>query len=122
LIQQTLQETGFDLQTGRVLDPVKFQRWRQQSGKTGCDSAPAQTNGALLEVFRKARLAIESWVDDANNQELVANGAPEEISVRVQDLLRDYAAYGPELEQKLTRHLFFMIDNRRKYFQAVAKT
>jgi hypothetical protein len=46
---------------------------------------------------------------------------PEEIKQRpeIQLILREYANYGKGIQEKLLRHLDFMVENRRKYYEAV---
>ncbi len=78
------------------------------------------TNGTLLEVFRKARILIESWVDDDKNRLRILHADLSEIKKHpeVCSLLQQFANHGPTMVNKLERHLEFMIENRRKYYQA----
>lgn len=112
--------TGYDADTGRIVDPEKFARWKQQHARTG--PAPV-SNASLFEVFRKGRLAIEGWVDDEQNRPCIlhADAAEVQRQAGVQAILQQYANYGKDLQEKLVRHLEFMVENRRKYYQAISE-
>jgi hypothetical protein len=121
LAENTLLETGFDLKTGQILDAAKFEQWKQQQAwSPGADQAPV-TNASLFEIFRKARNAIANWVDDEANRSLVLGSGMEEILAHpaVRALLDEYARHSDEMEGKLVQHLEFVVENRRKYYQAV---
>jgi hypothetical protein len=109
-------ETGFDITTGRILDPEKFKQWRQQR-PTG---APAATNGSMLEAFRKGRILVETWIDDDKNRPRITHGDVQEIKKHkeVQAILAQFSQFGSAMSDKLERHLEFMVENRRKYYRA----
>jgi GYF domain 2 len=102
LVEKVLQASGFDLETGRILNPEKFQKWKQQQAHT----TPV-TNASLLEVFRKARTAIEAWVDDPVNRSCIMQADLDEIKRQpaIQAILQEYANYGNAMQEKLLRHL-----------------
>jgi hypothetical protein len=112
------EESGYDADTGRILDPVKFRRWQQQARVTSSVS-----NASFLEVFRKARLAIEAWVDDDRNRAHVLHADENEIrsDQEIQAILQDAGRFGKDLQDKLLHHLRFMLHNRRKYYLALAR-
>jgi hypothetical protein len=111
------EESGFDADSGRILDPFKFRKWQQQSR-----ASASVSNASFLEVFRRGRLAIEAWVDDDQNRERVLHADLDELrrEPAVQAIIQDAGKYGKELQDKLLHHLAFMVENRRKYYQAVA--
>ncbi|MBI3821980.1 MAG: DUF4339 domain-containing protein [Planctomycetes bacterium] len=113
--------TGFDADTGQILDPVKFQKWKQQLLRPAVAGQNAVSNASLFEVFRKARTAVEAWVDDDKNRPCILHADAAEIRAQagIQAVLQQYAGYGKDLSDKLLRHLDFMVENRRKYYQAV---
>ncbi len=122
LIEKTLDTSGFDLETGRILDPEKFRKWKQQLAQTSAAGQPALNNASLFEVFRKARTAVEAWVDDDVNRACIMNTEFKEIERKseIQVILQKYANYGKAMQEKLLRHLEFMVENRRKYYKAIA--
>src|SRR5262249_50250204 len=67
--EQAVKESGFDPRTGRIADADRFAQWKQQKAKA---EAPATyTNAGLMEVFRKARTQIETWLDEEEMRPLV---------------------------------------------------
>jgi hypothetical protein len=120
-VEEMRQASGFDPETGQILDAAKFRKWQQQQAHPITSSQPAVSNASLLEVFRKARLAVETWVDDEANRACIMQADIEDIKRRaeIQMLLREYANFGQAMQEKLSRHLEFMVENRRKYYQAV---
>jgi hypothetical protein len=116
LADTTIQETGFDLKTGQILDPEKFRKWQ----KSANSQQPSVSNESLFEVFRKARIAIENWIDDDSRRPLIMSGDLQAIKrdATLQALFQKSQGYGAAMEQKLWRHLEFMVENRRKYYAA----
>ncbi|HMF16967.1 MAG TPA: hypothetical protein VKE98_07150, partial [Gemmataceae bacterium] len=121
LADKTLEETGFDLVTGRILDQEKFNQWKKQTAPTTETSQQFLSNASHFEVFRKARTAIENWVDDDSNKLRILNADIQEIirSAAIQAIFRDFAGFG--FRQKLEKHLAFLVDNRRKYETALRR-
>jgi hypothetical protein len=121
LAEKTLEETGFDLVTGRILDQEKFNQWKKQKAPTTETIPQFLTNASQFEVFRKARTAIENWVDDDNNRLRILHADIKEIihSPGIQAIFRDFAGFG--FRQKLEKHLAFLVENRRKYETALRK-
>jgi hypothetical protein len=117
-VEEMRQTNGFDPETGQILDAEKFQRWKQGRSQT-----TTVNNGTLLEVFRKARFAIESWVDDDANRATVMHGEMNEIKrqPKIVAILKEYAGYGQALQDRLLQHLEFMVSNHRKYHQMVRR-
>ena len=121
LVEKTLDASGFDLETGRILDQEKFRKWKQQLALSSAGQ-PAVSNSSLFEMFRKARTAVEAWVDDEDNRACIMKTELEEIRRKpeIQVILHEYANYGQAMQEKLLRHLEFMVENRRKYYNAIA--
>jgi chorismate mutase len=40
---------------------------------------------------------------------------------QIQSVIQEAGQYGKELQEKLDHHLAFMLENRRKYYKAVAE-
>ena len=62
------------------------------------------------------------WVDADQSRPLVARGAIDIIrsNPEVQRIIQAYLPHGPEMVQKLWKHLDFMVDNRRKFYASRA--
>jgi hypothetical protein len=120
LAEQMLEASGFDSETGQILDAQKFRQWKQQQARSSSANQPGVSNASLFEVFRKGRTAIEAWVDDESNILCMLHAEPDELkrNREVQAILDAYANYGQDFQEKLLRHLEFMVNNRRKYYQA----
>jgi hypothetical protein len=121
LAKQTLAETGFDFKTGRVVNPAKFKKWKQQKARASEANQSDMTNASQLELFRRARTAIEEWVEDEKNRQRVLPDTPEQIksSRALQDIYTQYAGLG--FRQKLEKYLEFLVVNRKKVYQAQEK-
>ena len=118
--QETPPDTGFDAETGRILDPEKFQRWLRQKVDSP-DSDAAATNGSLMHrcLSRCSPGDRAAWVDDDSWAGMLILGANiEEIisSAELQILLEQFAEFGPIMKSKLLKHLTFMVENRKRYF------
>ena len=115
------QESGFDIETGAILDRQKFEKWKREQARSAADSQPGLTNLSLFEAFQKARSAIAAWVDDDKNRVCTMETDPEEIKClpEIRQILAEYAGYGAEMRAKLLHYLEFVIENRRKYYAAI---
>jgi hypothetical protein len=116
-----VEETGFDPVTGQILDAVKFNGWEQRQRQQRQRQLESQSGLSYHEIYRKAQRELETWIDADENQELVLHGRLDAIQVhpQVQEILQHYRTHGQELVNKLTRHVDFVVDNRRKYHQAM---
>jgi hypothetical protein len=114
------EETGLDLLTGQVLDPDKFQTWKQQNARPAAQGQATDAVVSPFETFRKGRIAVERWVDDDNNRSWIMSAAGEEVKTNpeVLALLREHADAGTEIHDKLLHHLEFLVENRRQYYLA----
>jgi hypothetical protein len=121
--EQTVQETGFDPRSGKIVDQDKFRKWKQKKPSAASSGAGDVSNASLFEVFRKARTEIEQWVDDDKNRLRILYAEIVEIkrNPEVQAIVDKFANYGPTLKEKLIQHLQFMVENRRKHYQARKK-
>jgi hypothetical protein len=87
-------------------------------------AAGPATKASLLAVVHKVRTAIEKWVNDENNRELVQLLAPEEI-VQIPefaDLFQDFANFGPATRKALLGYLASKVESRRKHYSSEAQT
>lgn len=119
LVAKAIEETGFDPQTGRILDTDKFRKWQ----RTAHSAKAAVTNESLFEVFRKGRIAIENWVDDDCRRQLILSGDMARIKkdATLVAVFDRYQSHGAALREKLDHHLEFMVENRRKFYAAAAQ-
>jgi serine/threonine protein kinase len=114
-----LLESGFDPETGQIFDAAKFKVWqRDQQAKRDQASAAAPTTG---ELFQKARVHLDRWLDFDRNRRPIMAGDMEFIrqDPDIQRFMHYYARYGQEMLHKLWQHLQFMVENRRKYYCAL---
>jgi hypothetical protein len=114
-------QQGLDPETGRILDPVADARWQRAQAKRRREELRTRPTISIAEVFLDAQRAIQDWVDAEANKPLVLGGDEEAIRniTSVQDLMRRYEPYGPVMQDKLWKRLFFLVDNRRQYYQAM---
>ena len=111
-------ESGFDAETGQILDPVKFRRWQQAR-----NASSPMSNASTLENFHQFRSAINAWVDDDNNHSRMLHAELHEISAHpeIQKILQDASKFGKDFHEKIQNYLAYMIENRRKYYKALAE-
>jgi len=112
---------GFDTQTGEILDPERFKEWKnEQRNQRG---ALGQTAKTIQVIFEEARRAVEGWVDEDHNRELIMKGDWGVIhkDANLHNCLSPYRNYGPAMLEKLWHHLRFMVENRRKFYAAYPK-
>jgi hypothetical protein len=124
------EENGFDPDTGQIIDPVKFRRWQQKKAPIPMAGQPAVSsaavsgagviNAGVIDAFRKGRIAIDAWLDDDKNRLKVMHGDLAEIRRQpaIGQILDECANFGKEIQDKLLRHLEFMLENRKKYLKA----
>ena len=81
------------------------------------DPAASLTAEAGIAVFR---IAFERWVADDKNQAWILQTRADDLCrhPEIQAILQRYAGCGPELRDKLLRHLEFLVENRRSWSQA----
>jgi hypothetical protein len=74
----------------------------------------------FLDAFRKARFAVDDWLDGEDNRALVRTGDVEEIRRQpgINDIFTRYEDYGPAFDEKLRQHLAFTTENRARYYNA----
>jgi serine/threonine protein kinase len=115
----TIEEMGHDPETGQIFDQVKFKNWqRQQKEKRDRELAAAPS---VSEVFEKARIHLDRWLDFDRNRRPIMTGDMEFIrrDRDIQRFMQFHGRYGPEMLHKLWHHLQFMVENRRKYYCAL---
>jgi hypothetical protein len=115
-------DSGFDAETGRVLDPEKFRRWQKEQKRLKDELAAAGPTS--FEQFLKARVHLDRWLDFDRNRRPILAGDTEFIRQDrdIQRFMQHYARYGPEMVHKLWQYLQFMVENRRKYYCALGLT
>lgn len=114
---------GFDPTTGRILDPVAYERWQKTEAQRRQQELQQQPTLSVAEAFLDAQRAIQTWVDDEKNKPLVTSGDLATIRQcgSVQEILHRYEGYGPVMQEKLWKRLAFLVDNRQKFFKAFDK-
>lgn len=119
-VSPSVEEMGYDPDTGQIFDRKKFENWQRQERLRKEQEAAAQPESgpSLREVFHKARVQLDQWVDLDQNRRLILAGDLELIrqDPAVQQLMHAYADYGQDLLHRLWHHLQFMVENRRKYY------
>jgi serine/threonine protein kinase len=112
-------ETGFDANTGRIIDPVKFRLWQKEHQRQR--NLELSTAPTIQEDYYKARAELSAWVDMEKNRPMILTGDMEAIrqDATLQQFMRAHARYGDEMVHKLWHHLEFMVENRRKYHFAL---
>jgi hypothetical protein len=116
----TLLLDGFDPETGQVFDQARFTQWQREQRVSRIHEQPAgQPN--IAEVYQKARVHLDRWLDFDRNHGPIMTGDMECIR-QDPDIVRFmnyHARYGPDMVHKLWSHLQFMVENRRKYYCAL---
>ena len=100
--------TGYDAETGQVLDAAKYARWRRE--QLTVKEQPAMT---VYEAFLTARQSLQEWVDAEASKPLVLAGDIDSIKQNpaVIALVQTYKGYGPTMVEKLSKHLDFIVLN-----------
>jgi hypothetical protein len=116
-VAPTPEETGFNPETGQILDADKFQEWQRGQQLERERQSSAQPAPSVYALFDRARRELKAWVDSAENERLIAQGNVGAVlrHPAVQRLIRTYQPYGQEIERKLWQHLVLLVDNRRKF-------
>lgn len=112
--------TGFDPDTGQILDGTKYARWQKEQQLRRQEELQAQPTVSVYEAFLIARTAFQEFVDAEVSKPFIMAGDLEAIRQLppIQSLLRSYAGYGAVMEEKLGKHLGFLVENRRKFYVA----
>jgi hypothetical protein len=112
------QETGYDPDTGQILDPVKFKKWQREQQQLAEQAAASEPGETIYETFRRARNALSAWADLDQNQPLLIRGNMNEVrqDPEVHRMMQSYQAYSHELVRKLWDFLEFLVENRRKFY------
>ncbi len=78
---------------------------------------------SLQEVYQRAQFALQQWADLEINRDLILNGEPDAIQrdVGIRSIVGLLDRYGPQVVSRFWRHADFVLENRRKYIEAVAR-
>src|SRR5262249_13040164 len=114
-------DTGFNPQTGQILDPEKFRKWQKEQAQKRAQETSTQP--AIVEVYFKARNDLSCWCDLEKNRQLILTGDMEAVrhEPSIRGFMHAHQRFGDVMLHKLWHHLEFMIENRRKYFFALAR-
>jgi hypothetical protein len=114
------EQMGYDPETGRVLDAAVHARWQKTEALRRQQELAQVTTLSVAETFLEAQRLLQEWVDADENKALVvgADLAAVVNAPALQLLLRRYDGYGPVMREKLLKRLTFLVENRKKFFQA----
>lgn len=75
------------------------------------------------EAFQRAQFALQQWADLDVNHDLILSGDLDAVrsDVAIGSIVRLVDKHSSHLAQRFWKHLEFVLDNRRKYFEAVAR-
>jgi serine/threonine protein kinase len=82
--------------------------------------APRPPVPSEAEALLEAQRAIQDWVDAEANKPLVVDWPLERVvnCPEALELLARYERYGPVMQERLRQYLTFLVDNRRKFYNA----
>lgn len=111
-------ETGFDAETGQVLDVEKFKRWQKQAAQAPASASSAPAGETVYEVYRRGRRNLEEWVDQPHLRPLIASAPLDDIKkdAGLQAILQAFEPHGRDMIDKLLKHLDFIVGNRRQFY------
>src|SRR5262249_34259460 len=109
--------TGFDPDTGQVLDAAKYAHWRRDQLQV-----KEQESMTVYEAFLTAPKGLQERVDADARKPVVLAGDIGQIKQHpaVVELVQTSKGYGPTMVEKLSKHLDFLVDNRRQFYAAFA--
>lgn len=111
---------GYDPETGQILDAIAYARWQKSEALRRQEELQKQPTMSVAQAFIEAQRALQEWVDADANKTLVEKGDMNRVkqSPSVLTLLARYEGYGAVMREKLLKRLDFLVDNRKKFFQA----
>jgi hypothetical protein len=114
------EQTGHDPETGQILDPVLFAGWLQQQSLERQKELASRPTATIEELFEQARRELERWVDLEENKPLILAGDRQVLrqDARLRAILQPYECWGAAMRARLQRHLDFLVENRRRFYQA----
>jgi hypothetical protein len=114
------EQTGLDPETGQILDPVLFERWLRQESLERQKELASRPTATIEELFEQARRELERWVDLDENKPLILSGDGQILrqNGRLRAILQPYECWGAEMTARLLRYLEFLVENRRRFYQA----
>lgn len=112
--------TGLDPETGQILDAQAFLRWQREQQKQREKERENQPGVTVGEAFLAARKALQTWVDGEQNKPLVMTGNMDAIrgAIALLGIINAYQGYGAMMQEKLSKHLEFLVENRQKFYKA----
>lgn len=84
---------------------------------------PVSPTETMFTVFRKAQSAINIWLDEDANIPLILTTNLQELvqAPELQKIIQMVSPFGPALVSKISDYFRFTAQNRRAYYQAMAK-
>jgi hypothetical protein len=112
-------ESGYDPDTGQILDPDKFKKWQREQKLKKQQSFAAMPTAH--EAYLKASIHLDRWLDFDRNRRTILAGDMDCIrrDADIQRFMRYYGRFGQDMVHRLWQHLHFMAENRRKYYLAL---
>jgi hypothetical protein len=111
--------TGYDAETGRILDAAKYARYQKAESQRRQQEA-AQPSLSVAEVFIQAHRALQDWVDAEENKPIVCEGDLDVIRAwpAIGAIMARYANYGAVMRERLEKRLAVLVENRKKFLKA----
>jgi hypothetical protein len=114
------EQTGLDPTTGQILDPILFHHWLRQQSLERQQELASRPTPTIEELFEQGRRELERWVDLEDNKPLILAGDLQALrqDARLRAILQPYECWGAAMTARLLRHLEFLAENRRRFYQA----
>jgi serine/threonine protein kinase len=114
----TKEETGYDLDTGQVIDHARFTKWQKEQ-KARSSKVVASSSGG--SVYDKAVAHLNQWLDLERNRWAITTGDMDYLRTHpdIQRFMSHQARHGAAMLHRLWNHFQFMVENRRKYYCAL---
>jgi hypothetical protein len=110
----TPEESGYDPDTGQVLDAAKYQRWQKAQKEVKTEVAAGET---VYEVFIRANRALQDWIDLEANRPLLLGGINAcRNDPSLMALVASFDQWGQDFRDRFWRRVEFMVENRREFY------
>jgi hypothetical protein len=86
-------------------------------------SRPERPGESVQEAYHRAQAALQRWADLDINRALILAGNMQALrqDVSIQSIVGTVHVHGPAIVHHFWRHVEFVVENRRKYFEAMAR-
>jgi hypothetical protein len=78
---------------------------------------------SLQELYQRAQSALQQWADLDINRPLILSGDLDAVrsDIAIKSILDLLDKYGPAITDRFWHHVEFVLENRKKYFEAVSR-